>query len=81
MSQLQLNASIVSVGNLWLSVQVVNWISVRADNNIKINIKGAAPSYYSVGSGTAGVSLTGNSQTFTITNQNTTFAAATTFII
>ena len=44
-------------------------------------ITGAAPSYFSIGSGTTLISLAINSQTYTITNSNTTFATATSFTV
>jgi hypothetical protein len=80
-SALVVNAGSITAGGMWMSMRVVNWGSVRADNMLTLDVKEAAPASYTIGSGSVSISLTANNQSFTITNSNPTFAAATTFTI
>ena len=80
-SALVVSAGNVAAGGMWLSMRVINWGSVRADNMLTLDVKEAAPASYSIGSGSVSISLAANNQSFTITNSNPTFAAATTFTI
>ena len=57
-SSLSVNASTLNSGTLWVSFNVVNYISVRGDNRLSVVLTGAAPSYYSVGTGSALIGLT-----------------------
>lgn len=80
-SMLAVSTSALSRGNLWLTFNVANYMSVRSDNFLMLVITGPAPSFYGIGSGSASINLTVNNQAFTIVNSNTTFAAPTSFSI
>ena len=80
-NSISLSASTLSAGTLWVSFNVINYFSVRGDNQLSASITGASPSLYSVGSGSTFIGLVINNQGFTVTSSNTTFNAPTTFTV
>jgi len=64
-------------GTLWITNNVINYYSLKSNNLITLNISGPTPTSYPISTSTSSINLIINSQSYTIINSVTTFAAAT----
>ena len=78
---LEVRSSTLATGAFWLAFDAVNYLSVRSDNLLKVELMGAAPNYYQIGIGSIPILLTPNIPIYSITNSNTTFSASTTIAL